>query len=562
MSFVIRDDVPILDEHVVTDEDGKTLAEIDGGKLALIAHRANRRIAETGDEVPIVIGHTRDDAPESEQPEIVGYASNFRVGNLFRTGRKAIKATFKFFRDKIGLVRKYPRRSVELWLSDWTIDPISLLGATTPERDLGLLKMSKRNGKNQKSVRLRSPEKPRKYQAASAVPDPSQPNELVAQILAALEQSDVFQWIRQRMKEESAKAQAGQGEQEPEIAEESEESEESGLEVQTPEIAGQEMPGATPDEMPEEVPEEMPGEADMGLDFLGSDEDEEDLSEDLWAGEDQDPFLNDDGLEEEPEYRSQDNFCPHCGQAMQDSDDDLEEAEISDLPDEAEEDTEVEDFDFEDEDADEEDFEDDDEDDEDDEDDDGEDADDEDEDEDDEDEDEPIRYECGYPGASNTYTPKMNKTKHPKKAQKKPARQQFQRAGASPSERIRFARLEQELNKMRQVNAALVRKYARSEREKDLIQLEAEGYELDRNEELDFVENLDDSSYQAHLNRIRRRYSRSPVHGGVFQMASVTRAPAQDGRRDKNRMREIAEFAAANGISYQQAVEQLDGESI
>ena len=60
--------------------------------LAEIAANNNKAVRETGDMVPLVEGHTRDGVPESEQPEILGYADGFSVGPLFNTGRQAILA--------------------------------------------------------------------------------------------------------------------------------------------------------------------------------------------------------------------------------------------------------------------------------------------------------------------------------------------------------------------------------------------------------------------------------------------------------------------------------------
>src|SRR5579859_5194319 len=101
--------------------------------LGRIAANNNRRVKETGDWTPIVIGHTKDNAPENEQPEIVGYASNFTVKPLFRTGRYAIHAVCRFFKNKLDKVKNFPRRSVELWVTREEVDPISLLGATSPQ---------------------------------------------------------------------------------------------------------------------------------------------------------------------------------------------------------------------------------------------------------------------------------------------------------------------------------------------------------------------------------------------------------------------------------------------
>lgn len=137
--------VPLLDEHVLTDRTGQTEAVIDAAFLNVVAANNNARVERTGDATPLVIGHTRDGAPETEQPPLVGYATNFRVGDFDASGRQALFADFHVRRDRGDVLRDYPRRSVELWVKKQEIDPISLLGATTPERDLGILKYSRRD---------------------------------------------------------------------------------------------------------------------------------------------------------------------------------------------------------------------------------------------------------------------------------------------------------------------------------------------------------------------------------------------------------------------------------
>jgi len=98
--FIVKRDVPILDEHVLRDDEGNPLVTFDEKELKRIAARNNRRIKQTGDLIPLVIGHTKDDAPEETQPEIVGYAKDLRVKPFKKTGRKAITAKFFYFKER------------------------------------------------------------------------------------------------------------------------------------------------------------------------------------------------------------------------------------------------------------------------------------------------------------------------------------------------------------------------------------------------------------------------------------------------------------------------------
>ena len=64
--YVIVEDVFILDEHQM--KLGDKVIEIDAKKLQDIADRNNNRISRTGDEIPLIIGHTKDGADEKDQP--------------------------------------------------------------------------------------------------------------------------------------------------------------------------------------------------------------------------------------------------------------------------------------------------------------------------------------------------------------------------------------------------------------------------------------------------------------------------------------------------------------
>jgi len=139
----VYEDIPIFDEHET--EDG---IKYDRALLQCIAANNNDRIADTGDLVPIVGHHTPEDKDPAKDPEIVGFADQFTVK---RFGKKkprwAIYARFRIHKDKIDTFRNRPRRSVEIWPEDKPensyIDPIALLGAETPRRDLGMITYAK-----------------------------------------------------------------------------------------------------------------------------------------------------------------------------------------------------------------------------------------------------------------------------------------------------------------------------------------------------------------------------------------------------------------------------------
>jgi hypothetical protein len=135
--WLIVPNIPVLDEHELTDDKGSSTGYVDSRILQEIANNNNRRIHETGDPAPLIVGHTSDNPQAPERP-VVGYAINYRV-RPFRNGRSAIFVDYAVRRKYANVVEDFPRRSVELWLNKRELDPIALLGGTTPERDLGVL---------------------------------------------------------------------------------------------------------------------------------------------------------------------------------------------------------------------------------------------------------------------------------------------------------------------------------------------------------------------------------------------------------------------------------------
>lgn len=116
-----------------------------------VVDRSNKRIEETADFCPIVIGHTSRD-PRDPKPPKIGWAGPFRLGWLNKDKKKlAVLCDFRIEQDKTGLLKEYPRRSAELWSAggnydEMYFDPISLLGAETPWSDMGILLYQKEEG--------------------------------------------------------------------------------------------------------------------------------------------------------------------------------------------------------------------------------------------------------------------------------------------------------------------------------------------------------------------------------------------------------------------------------
>lgn len=133
----------------MTNDDGSFVTTIDERFIDRLCANMNAREERTGDLCPLVIGHTpplgTHIEDEENQNPLVGYARNWRKGALGNTGRPAAIFDPWIFNGDVERVKKVPRRSCEVWVSRCEVDPISLLGSSTPARDLGLMKFN-RNG--------------------------------------------------------------------------------------------------------------------------------------------------------------------------------------------------------------------------------------------------------------------------------------------------------------------------------------------------------------------------------------------------------------------------------
>jgi hypothetical protein len=144
--YVVVPAVFVLDEFVMSDDKGNPVANVDKKFLEDTAVNMLGREQRTGDLCPIVIGHTEDDpkgSAEAVGPPLVGYARNWQVLPFFDTEKFGLAVDCWILKTEVDRVRRFPRRSSEVWVSQREIDPISFLGATTPCRDLGLLKLSR-----------------------------------------------------------------------------------------------------------------------------------------------------------------------------------------------------------------------------------------------------------------------------------------------------------------------------------------------------------------------------------------------------------------------------------
>lgn len=230
--YEVYENVPVFVEHTRVLKSGREL-QFGRRELELLAARSNRRIEETGDFVPVVVGHTCSD-PKGPDPPKIGWAGPFRLGWLTKDHNKyAVLADFRIDKDKTNLLNKYPRRSAELWAEDryedMYIDPISLLGADTPWSDMGVLYNKDGDPSREKIFYSIQPQAPGAY--GTSMPNPvcsgskvkcgdkekysmeegedgagalSKEQKQVAQtIISAIFESPEFQFLRRQMSKKS-----------------------------------------------------------------------------------------------------------------------------------------------------------------------------------------------------------------------------------------------------------------------------------------------------------------------------------------------------------------------
>lgn len=85
-------------------------------------------------------------------------------------------------------------------------------------------------------------------------------------------------------------------------------------------------------------------------------------------------------------------------------------------------------------------------------------------------------------------------------------------------EATRYSRLEQEVAQLRAENAAEKKARYQADCERIAVQLESEGYDLDRPTEVAHMATLTPEARDAHVGRIKKHYRRAPVGGALMNL--------------------------------------------
>lgn len=115
----------------------KVVEKFDRASLEKHAQNCNALVA-SGNPPGLVDGHTLDDAPESKQPETLGFARDFRVEYSPILQRDVIVQDEYYFPDKYEIAKSRPYRSVERFKSAAVFKPVALL-RREPRRNLGVV---------------------------------------------------------------------------------------------------------------------------------------------------------------------------------------------------------------------------------------------------------------------------------------------------------------------------------------------------------------------------------------------------------------------------------------
>lgn len=141
--YAVKQNVPAFVPHKrkYKGRDGKVQdIKVTEKDLQEIADNYNRRYEETGTPAAIKLGHVRPDEDEESQPDIVGAATNFKVGVFGPKSKPCLLYTSHLRRDRLDEIKKggYVFRSPEFYPKLNQITAIALLNRD-PELDLGMV---------------------------------------------------------------------------------------------------------------------------------------------------------------------------------------------------------------------------------------------------------------------------------------------------------------------------------------------------------------------------------------------------------------------------------------
>lgn len=99
----------------------------------------------------------------------------------------------------------------------------------------------------------------------------------------------------------------------------------------------------------------------------------------------------------------------------------------------------------------------------------------------------------------------------------------------------------------------LLRKYRSSERERDLVRMQHEGYTFDLADEVETVADLSDEAYSKHLDKIKKNYRRAPI-GIKFDNQMPIDVTGKKPSLSAESMDKIVKYAVDKKVTWEQAL--------
>lgn len=146
---VIVFDVPLMDEH--EDPARRKPFNKFKGRLFDDVVQATKEFEDKGAYCSIIIGHTEGEGDDEFTHPVVGHCRNVKQKGR-KEGNRQIVADMWFREadfEKHIKTNKFPRRSAEISRVDFRMDPVALLGASTPARPLPDMLFQKQGGENE-----------------------------------------------------------------------------------------------------------------------------------------------------------------------------------------------------------------------------------------------------------------------------------------------------------------------------------------------------------------------------------------------------------------------------
>lgn len=145
--FVKIPGVWVFDEHTRDDGHGKKPKAVTRTRLEKMAKVNNSLFRTRGVASAIILGHTKENADETEQPKPIGWAVRYQTDKMLADGTAGLKTDWYIKKPYAGAIDEYPFRSIELWPSTDEITHIALL-RTASDRPLPPIKYNLDRGED------------------------------------------------------------------------------------------------------------------------------------------------------------------------------------------------------------------------------------------------------------------------------------------------------------------------------------------------------------------------------------------------------------------------------